>query len=171
MHAARHSLGRRLYHAGEPQNLLDPGKMGWDFSTFFVNMAPVTMPVLAAGLLTCILLESTSRLGYGQNCQSQFARFCRPSTIKKQPDAASVKPCACGGGRRCGLPGVRAGVSHRGSRIDRADHHCPADCIQRHRGRTPVSVARSTKLCHSLRCSWCFSGSSVSSTTSTSSHQ
>ncbi len=66
MHAAvGTALGGVCTTVGEPQNLLIASKMGWDFSTFFVNMAPVTMPVLAAGLLTCILLESTRSFGYG----------------------------------------------------------------------------------------------------------
>ena len=66
MHAAvGTALGGVCTTVGEPQNLLIASKVGWDFSTFFVNMAPVTMPVLAAGLLTCILLESTSWFGYG----------------------------------------------------------------------------------------------------------
>ncbi len=66
MHAAiGTALGGVCTTVGEPQNLLIASKMGWDFSTFFVHMAPVSMPVLAVGLMTCVLLEFTGRFGYG----------------------------------------------------------------------------------------------------------
>jgi NhaB family Na+:H+ antiporter len=51
---------------GEPQNLLIAQKAGWDFVEFFVIMAPITMPVLFAGLLTCVLLEKGKLFGYGE---------------------------------------------------------------------------------------------------------
>jgi len=50
---------------GEPQNLLIAGRMEWDFAEFFVQMAPVTMPVVIAGFATCLLLEATRTFGYG----------------------------------------------------------------------------------------------------------
>jgi len=59
------ALGGVCTIVGEPQNLLIAEKAGWDFSSFFINMAPVTMPVLAAGLFTCLLLEWTGKFGYG----------------------------------------------------------------------------------------------------------
>ena len=34
--------------------------------TFFYKMAPVTMPVLVVGLVTCLLLEKTHWFGYGE---------------------------------------------------------------------------------------------------------
>jgi NhaB family Na+:H+ antiporter len=37
----------------------------WDFLEFFTIMAPVSMPVLGAGLLTCYLLEVSGSFGYG----------------------------------------------------------------------------------------------------------
>ena len=37
----------------------------WDFVEFFLLMAPITMPVLVAGLLTCLILEQTGIFGYG----------------------------------------------------------------------------------------------------------
>jgi len=55
---------------GEPQNLLIAEKAGWHFVEFFVNMAPVTMPALAAGLLTCALLEKSGLFGYGAKLPS-----------------------------------------------------------------------------------------------------
>jgi len=59
------ALGGVCTKVGEPQNLLIAEKMGWEFGEFFVTMAPITMPVLAAGLLCCVLLELTKRFGYG----------------------------------------------------------------------------------------------------------
>ena len=59
------ALGGVCTLVGEPQNLLIAEKAGWDFIEFFLMMAPVTMPVLAAGLVTCVLLEVTGWFGYG----------------------------------------------------------------------------------------------------------
>ena len=60
------ALGGVCTTVGEPQNLLIAGKMGWDFVEFFTRMAPVTMPVLAVGLLTCMGLEVLKKFGYGE---------------------------------------------------------------------------------------------------------
>ncbi|SIS76646.1 sodium/proton antiporter NhaB [Neptunomonas antarctica] len=59
------ALGGVCTLVGEPQNLLIAQKAGWDFIEFFVLMAPITMPVLAAGLITCVVLEKTRTFGYG----------------------------------------------------------------------------------------------------------
>ena len=59
------ALGGVCTLVGEPQNLLIAEKAGWDFVQFFTLMSPVTMPVLAAGLLTCLLLEVFGINGYG----------------------------------------------------------------------------------------------------------
>ncbi|MBE0508598.1 MAG: sodium/proton antiporter NhaB [Marinospirillum sp.] len=64
MHAAiGTALGGVCTLVGEPQNLLIAKEAGWDFTTFFLQMAPVTLPVLAAGLTTCLLLEKIKPLG------------------------------------------------------------------------------------------------------------
>ena len=59
------ALGGVCTLVGEPQNLLIAEKAGWDFVTFFVEVAPVSMPVLISGLLTCALLEKKGWFGYG----------------------------------------------------------------------------------------------------------
>ncbi len=59
------ALGGVCTTVGEPQNLLIANKVGWDFITFFLNMTPVTMPVLVAGLITSMLLEKLKIAGYG----------------------------------------------------------------------------------------------------------
>jgi len=66
MHAAiGTALGGVTTLVGEPQNLLIAKEAGWDFMEFFYRMAPVTMPVLAVGLLTCLLLETLKWFSYG----------------------------------------------------------------------------------------------------------
>jgi len=66
MHAAvGTALGGVCTTVGEPQNLLIASYTGWEFIEFFLRMAPVTMPVLAMGLLTCLLLEKIKMFGYG----------------------------------------------------------------------------------------------------------
>lgn len=59
------ALGGVCTLVGEPQNLLIATVAEWNFIQFFLLMAPVTMPVLAAGLLTCLLLETLGVFGYG----------------------------------------------------------------------------------------------------------
>ena len=59
------ALGGVCTLVGEPQNLLIATVAGWDFVEFFLLMAPIPMPVLAAGLLTCLFLEQTGLFGYG----------------------------------------------------------------------------------------------------------
>lgn len=66
MHAAvGTALGGVCTTVGEPQNLLIAHAAGWDFIEFYMRMAPVTMPVLIAGLGTCMLLEHFKLFGYG----------------------------------------------------------------------------------------------------------
>ncbi|MGB0664834.1 MAG: sodium/proton antiporter NhaB [Pontibacterium sp.] len=60
------ALGGVCTLVGEPQNLLIAQKAGWDFVEFFVLMAPITMPVLVAGLITCFALEKLKVFGYGE---------------------------------------------------------------------------------------------------------
>lgn len=59
------ALGGVCTLVGEPQNLLIAEKAGWNFIQFFMLMAPITMPVLVAGLITCALLEKLKIFGYG----------------------------------------------------------------------------------------------------------
>jgi len=59
------ALGGVTTLVGEPQNLLIAEIMDWDFATFFMNMAHISMPVLVVGLITCAMLEVTGTFGYG----------------------------------------------------------------------------------------------------------
>ena len=51
---------------GEPQNLLIGEVAGWDFIRFAIEMAPVTVPTVIAGLATCVLVEKLRWFGYGE---------------------------------------------------------------------------------------------------------
>lgn len=59
------ALGGVTTLVGEPQNLLIAEIMDWEFVTFFLKMAHISMPVLVVGLITCIALEITGTFGYG----------------------------------------------------------------------------------------------------------
>jgi NhaB family Na+:H+ antiporter len=59
------ALGGACTLVGEPQNLKIAKEVGWEFMEFFWAMAPITMPVLVCGLITCALLEITKVFGYG----------------------------------------------------------------------------------------------------------
>ncbi|WGK66294.1 sodium/proton antiporter NhaB [Croceiramulus getboli] len=60
------ALGGVCTLVGEPQNLLIGQKMGWEFIEFFTRMAPITLPVLVAGLITTVVLEKTKIAGFGE---------------------------------------------------------------------------------------------------------
>jgi Na+:H+ antiporter, NhaB family len=59
------ALGGVMTLVGEPQNLLIGTLAGWNFREFFVRMAPVSIPVVVAGIVTCALLERFKLFGYG----------------------------------------------------------------------------------------------------------
>ena len=66
MHAAvGTALGGVMTTVGEPQNLLISKRMEWEFIEFFLNMAPVTLPVFVVGIATCVLLEVFKVFSYG----------------------------------------------------------------------------------------------------------
>ncbi|MFD1803375.1 Na(+)/H(+) antiporter NhaB [Mixta tenebrionis] len=60
------ALGGVMTMVGEPQNLIIAKAASWDFIGFFLRMAPVTLPVLICGLITCALLERFRLFGYGE---------------------------------------------------------------------------------------------------------
>ncbi len=66
MHAAvGTALGGVTTQIGEPQNLLIAKHAGWDFVEFFQHVAPVSVPVLLVGLLTCVVVDRCRWFGYG----------------------------------------------------------------------------------------------------------
>jgi len=81
------ALGGVCTLVGEPQNLLIAERAGWTFMEFFWRMAPVTMPVLVAGLITCVLLEKTRWFSYGatlpETVANTLADFNREQDSKR----------------------------------------------------------------------------------------
>lgn len=69
------ALGGVTTLVGEPQNLLIGGVAGWNFKEFFLRMAPVSMPVFAVGLLTCVAVEKFRLLGYGAEMPAAARRI------------------------------------------------------------------------------------------------
>lgn len=59
------ALGGVMTLVGEPQNLLIGEKMGEDFVSFFLHMAPVTIPVFFAGIITLLIVEKFKLFGHG----------------------------------------------------------------------------------------------------------
>jgi len=76
------ALGGVCTLVGEPQNLLIGEKMGWDFLEFFLKMAPITMPVLAAGLVATVIVEKFKIFGYGDELPEVARRIIENYTDK-----------------------------------------------------------------------------------------
>jgi NhaB family Na+:H+ antiporter len=80
------ALGGVCTEVGEPQNVIIGEMAGWTFNEFFLNMAHVTMPVLACGLLTVVVLEKLKWFGYGaklpDNVYNVLVEFNKASDAK-----------------------------------------------------------------------------------------
>ncbi len=83
------ALGGVCTLVGEPQNLLIANTAGWAFGEFFLRMAPITMPVLVAGILVCIFLEKTKILGYGRTLPASVREVMEDDQAKR--DAKRTK--------------------------------------------------------------------------------
>lgn len=59
------ALGGVCTMVGEPQNLIIAAQANWQFSEFALRMAPVTVPVFIAGVMTCFLVEKFKVFSYG----------------------------------------------------------------------------------------------------------
>jgi len=81
------ALGGVCTLVGEPQNLLIAEVAGWNFLQFFQIMSPVSIPVLAAGLITCVLLEQFKISGYGtelpERVREVLVNFDNEETAKR----------------------------------------------------------------------------------------
>ena len=71
------ALGGVVTMVGEPQNLLIARTVDWSFGEFMLRVAPVSMPVLVLGLLTCVLLEKSHRFGYGEPLPEKVRHILR----------------------------------------------------------------------------------------------
>ena len=85
------ALGGVATLVGEPQNLLIGATAGWDFGAFFRHVAPVSVPVIAAGLVVCPLLEKARAFGYGEPLpepvRDVLARWAEEQDAQRAPDA------------------------------------------------------------------------------------
>ncbi|BFM47880.1 sodium/proton antiporter NhaB [Marinomonas sp. THO17] len=83
------ALGGVSTLVGEPQNLLIAKTAGWDFLEFFMRVAPISMPVLACGLLTVVVLEKTKWFDYGahlpENVRNILKNFEKEESKKSTP--------------------------------------------------------------------------------------
>jgi len=78
------ALGGVCTLVGEPQNLLIAEKAGWEFMEFFWRMAPVTMPTLAAGLVTCLLLELVGIFDYGSKLPDEVRSILAEYDVEQE---------------------------------------------------------------------------------------
>jgi len=97
------ALGGVSTLVGEPQNLLIAEKAGWDFATFFIMMAPVSIPVFFAGLATVIVVEKFKLFGYGEsipepvyNILSEYDEFESKKRSKSEITQLWVQATAAG---------------------------------------------------------------------------
>lgn len=66
MHAGAGTvLGGVMTPVGQPQNVLVAEQAGWTFIEFFLQVAPVALPVFVVGIGTCLLIEHMKWFGYG----------------------------------------------------------------------------------------------------------
>ena len=61
------ALGGVCTIVGEPQNLLIANIAGWEFIEFALKMAPITVPVFIAGMITCFTIEKFRLFGFGNH--------------------------------------------------------------------------------------------------------
>ncbi|MGE4537009.1 MAG: sodium/proton antiporter NhaB [Desulfovibrio sp.] len=78
------ALGGVCTLVGEPQNLLVAHEMGWHFMEFFIKVAPVSMPVLAMGLLTCVTVERFHLSGYGHALPTAVRRILADEDARRE---------------------------------------------------------------------------------------
>ena len=78
------ALGGVCTLVGEPQNLLIGSVMGWHFAVFFVQVAPVSLPVLLVGLGTCYLVEKKKWFTYGYELPGHIRSHLLETEVKME---------------------------------------------------------------------------------------
>lgn len=78
------ALGGVCTLVGEPQNLLIGEEMGWHFMDFFIEVAPVSIPVLITGLLTCVLVEKFHIFSYGAHMPGNIRSHLLETAIEME---------------------------------------------------------------------------------------
>ena len=66
------ALGGVCTIVGEPQNLLIANVAGWEFIEFMIKMAPITVPVFIAGMITCFGIEKLHICGFGNQLPARI---------------------------------------------------------------------------------------------------
>ena len=84
------ALGGVCTIVGEPQNLLIATIAGWEFVEFFLRMAPITMPVFVAGLITCLLIEKFSIAGFGNQIPPNIRDIFNDYAIYRKENITDV---------------------------------------------------------------------------------
>jgi len=84
------ALGGVCTIVGEPQNLLIATIAGWEFVEFFLRMAPITMPVFVAGLITCLLIEKFSIAGFGNQMPPNIRDIFNDYAIYRKENITDV---------------------------------------------------------------------------------
>lgn len=83
MHAAvGTAIGGVCTLVGEPQNIIVGGIAGWNFSEFAVRVAPVSLPVIFCGFLTCIIIEKFKFFGFGTQMPASVRTMLEEQDIK-----------------------------------------------------------------------------------------
>ena len=83
------ALGGVCTLVGEPQNLLIATIAGWEFIEFFIRMAPITMPVFFAGILTCLAIEKFSIAGFGNQLPTNIRNIFNDYSIHMNENITS----------------------------------------------------------------------------------
>ncbi len=90
MHAAvGTALGGVCTLVGEPQNIVIAARASWDFTEFFLRMAPVTIPVLLVGFSTCIGLEVFGVFGYGAKLPDRVRAIIQEHSDERDKERTS----------------------------------------------------------------------------------
>ena len=85
------ALGGVCTIVGEPQNLLIATKADWSFIEFFLRMAPVTIPVLFFGILTCIIIEKLKLSEYGAQLPSKLRDKLIDAALEKEKNRTNIE--------------------------------------------------------------------------------
>ena len=84
------ALGGVCTLVGEPQNLLIGHVMEWNFTEFFIRVAPVSMPVLVVGLLTTVAVEKFKLFTYGAMLPDAVRKILQDYDDKESAERTTV---------------------------------------------------------------------------------
>jgi NhaB family Na+:H+ antiporter len=76
-------MGGAMTLVGEPQNMMISTIMNWSFMGFFSHCSPISVPVMAAGLILCPLLEIFRFPGFGYQLPENVRQAILDNYTKK----------------------------------------------------------------------------------------